>query len=175
MKKWLALIGSVALIVTLITPLSSDSRLGQLWEAAADSAVFDRTVSDVSTPQNTIRQSKWSTRASSNSRGFSEWSRTTTLLETDVRNPASIRIGFRTTDNKRHRVSYRYDVWCDGNRSKARETTIRTNASNKWVYVNVYRNNANLGSGCNVWVRASLPWEDTAQLRTRIQVRTLQG
>jgi hypothetical protein len=109
----------------------------------------------------------WKTRATVSSKGVGYWE-TNTTVSLSVNNPYAVRVGFRTTNDKAHTVTYTYQVLCDNQSSTMVDKTVKTNADNTWVNVNVFTSGG-LGNHCVVQVFSDLA--STARLHTRVQIK----
>jgi hypothetical protein len=110
---------------------------------------------------------EWKTRATVNSKGVGYWD-TDTAVTLSVNDPYAVRIGFRTTNDKAHKVTYTYQVLCDNQSKSVIDKTVMTNADNTWVNVNVFTSGG-LGKHCVVQVFSDLA--STARLHTRVQIK----
>jgi hypothetical protein len=110
---------------------------------------------------------EWKTRATVSSKGVGSWE-TATSVRLSVNDPYAVRVGFRTTNDKAHTVTYTYQVLCDNQSSTVRDKTVKTNADNTWVNVNVFTSGG-LGNHCVVQVFSDLA--STARLHTRVQIK----
>jgi hypothetical protein len=109
----------------------------------------------------------WKTRASVNSKGVGYWT-TDTSVSLSVNDPYAVRVGFRTTNDKAHTVTYTYQVLCDNQSKTVNDKTVKQNADNTWVNVSVFTEGG-LGKHCVVQVFSDL--SSTARLHTRVQIK----
>jgi hypothetical protein len=129
---------------------------------------------------------EWTTRASTNTKGASASAstfpyttvKTSSYLKMQVENPYSIRLSFRTTNNKANTVKYALLYDCSGmmidgglgpGDGPAFETIV-TKADNSWVHTTLSEDlRGKLGRWCDVRVSSKL--DTTARLHTRVQVK----